>query len=318
LSTAPEYLDEKPVQFSPDGSTIQSTTPVDVLNNKGLESVAEDLKWIIQKEELPENENKMKDEITNMLSVFEPQDALPDEFKTPESPLTSERSRKYQEFAKLFSEYAIRDPGLFLQVRDVIDPSFQRRVFFEKIDTRIERAFHALDEYIAYGPMHASPNALRFDVMNCATQLMNLVDAIFKFCCHQDEDDPDTRVVMARAAAALIEILDRVVDRNVNAYANITWGLEAPSDPRENNLFVALIGSFTDGASLFVLDALRSLPQEDVLRNHWETLQGIEQKLADSDTPADYENAFHRIVHDSRKRVASEVREGEPKRTMQE
>jgi hypothetical protein len=318
LSTAPEYLDEKPVQFSPDGSTIQSTTPVDVLNNKGLESVAEDLKWIIQKEELPENENKMKDEITNMLSVFEPQDALPDEFKTPESPLTSERSRKYQEFAKLFSDYAIRDPGLFLQVRDVIDPSFQRRVFFEKIDTRIERAFHALDEYIAYGPMHASPNALRFDVMNCATQLMNLVDAIFKFCCHQDEDDPDTRVVMARAAAALIEILDRVVDRNVNAYANITWGLEAPSDPRENNLFVALIGSFTDGASLFVLDALRSLPQEDVLRNHWETLQGIEQKLADSDTPADYENAFHRIVHDSRKRVASEVREGEPKRTMQE
>jgi hypothetical protein len=307
LSTAPEYLDEKPVQFSPDGSTIQSTTPVDVLNNKGLESVAEDLKWIIQKEELPENENKMKDEITNMLSVFEPQDALPDEFKTPESPLTSERSRKYQEFAKLFSDYAIRDPGLFLQVRDVIDPSFQRRVFFEKIDTRIERAFHALDEYIAYGPMHASPNALRFDVMNCATQLMNLVDAIFKFCCHQDEDDPDTRVVMARAAAALIEILDRVVDRNVNAYANITWGLEAPSDPRENNLFVALIGSFTDGASLFVLDALR-----------WETLQGIEQKLADSDTPADYENAFHRIVHDSRKRVASEVREGEPKRTMQE
>jgi hypothetical protein len=318
LSTAPEYLDEKPVQFSPDGSTIQSTTPVDVLNNKGLESVAEDLKWIIQKEELPENENKMKDEITNMLSVFEPQDALPDEFKTPESPLTSERSRKYQEFAKLFSDYAIRDPGLFLQVRDVVDPSFQRRVFFEKIDTRIERAFHALDEYIAYGPMHASPNALRFDVMNCATQLMNLVDAIFKFCCHQDEDDPDTRVVMARAAAALIEILDRVVDRNVNAYANITWGLEAPSDPRENNLFVALIGSFTDGASLFVLDALRSLPQEDVLRNHWETLQGIEQKLADSDTPADYENAFHRIVHDSRKRVASEVREGEPKRTMQE
>jgi hypothetical protein len=318
LSTAPEYLDEKPVQFSPDGSTIQSTTPVDVLNNKGLESIAEDLKWILQKEELPENEHKMKDEITNMLSVFEPQDALPDEFKTPESPLTSERSRKYQEFAKLFSDYAIRDPGLFLQVRDVIDPSFQRRVFFEKIDARIARTFHALDEYIAYGPMHASPDALRFDVMNCATQLVDLVDAIYKFCCHQDEDDPDTRVVMARAAAALIEILDRVVDRNANAYANITWGLEAPSDPRENNLFVALIGSSTDGASLFVLDALRSLPQEDVLRNHWEILQGIEQKLADSDTPADYENAFHRIIHDSRKRVASEVREGEPKRTMQE
>jgi hypothetical protein len=330
LSTAPEYLDEKPVQFSPDGSTIQSTTPVDVLNNKGLESVAEDLKWILQREELPESENEMKNEIANMLSVFEPHDALPQEFnkefnpqfnedfKTPDSPLTSERSQKYHEFAKLLSDYAVRDPGLFLQVREVIDPGFQRRVFFEKIDARIARTFHALDEYIAYGPIHASPDAPRVDVKNCATQLRALVKATDDFCCQQDEEDPDTRVVMARAAAALIEILDRVLDRNANAYANVTWGLEAPSDPRENNLFVALIGSSTDGTSLFVLDALRSLPQEDVLRNHWETLQGIEQKLADSNTPAHYENAFHRIVHDSRKRVASEVREGEPKRTMQE
>jgi hypothetical protein len=252
-----------------------------------------------------------------MLSVFEPQDALPGEFKTPESPLTSERSRKYQEFARLFSDYAIRDPGLFLQVRDVIDPGFQRRVFFEKIDARIVSTFHALDEYIAHGPMNASPDALRFDVPNCAKQLRTLVDAIDDFCRQQDQDSSDTRGVAVRAAGALIAILDRVVDRNVNSYANITWGLEAPSDPIESNLFVALVGSFT-GDSLFVLDTLRSLPQEDVLRNHWESLQSIERKLADSDTPADFENAFHRIVHDSRKRVASEVREGEPKRTMQE
>jgi hypothetical protein len=318
LSTAPEYLDEKPVQFSPDGSTIQSTTPVDVLNNKGLKSVAEDLKCVLQKEELPGNEYELKDEIINMLSVFEPQEALPGEFRTPESPLTSERSRKYQEFARLFSDYAIRDPGLFLQVRDVIDPGFQRRVFFEKVDTRIARTFHALDEYIAYGPMDASPDALRYDVPNCAMQLRALVDAIDDFCRQQDQDSPDTRSVVVRAAGALIRILDRVVDRNVNSYANITWGLEAPSDPTENNLFVALIGPFTDSDSLFVLDTLRSLPQEDVLRNHWEALQSIEQKLADSDTPAHFENAFHRIVHESRKRVASEVREGEPKRTMQE
>jgi hypothetical protein len=330
LSTAPEYLDEQPVQFSPDGSTIQSTTPVEVLNSKGLKSIAEDLKWVLQKDELPESENDIRNEITNMLSVFEPQDALPqefnqefnqeynEEFKPPESPLKSERSRKYEEFIKMFSEYAVRDPGLFLQVRDVIDPNFQRRVFFEKIDARIARTFHALDEYIAYGPMNASPDAPRFDVKSCAMQLRALVKAIDEFCRQQDEDNPDTRAVVDSAAASLIKILDRVVDRNFNSYANISWDLEAPSDPREYNLFVALIGSFTDGAPLFVLDALRSLPQEDVLRNHWETLQSIEQKLADSNTPPDYENAFHRIVHDSRKRVASEIREGDPKRTMQE
>jgi hypothetical protein len=318
LSTAPESVEEQPLQFSPDGSTIQSISPVDILNSKGLESVAGDLKWILKKEDLPEDEEDLKDEITNMLSVFEPQDALPGEFKCPESPLTSERSRKYQEFAKLFSDYAVRDPGLFLQIRDVIDPGFQRRVFFQKIDSRIARTFHALDEYIAHGPMDASPDALRFDVPNCAMQLRALVNAIDDFCRQQDENDPDARGVAVRAAAALITILDHVVDRNVNSYEDIAWGLEAPLDPAENNLFIALIGSHTDTESPFVLDTLRSLPQEDVLRNHWEMLQDIEKKLADSNTPADYENAFRRVVHDSRKRAASEVREGESKRTMQE
>jgi hypothetical protein len=318
LSTVPETLDEQPLQFSPDGSTVQSTTPVDILTSKGLESVAGDLSWVLKKENLPEDEDEMKDAITNMLSVFEPQDALPGEFKCPESPLTSERSRKYQDFAKLFSDYVIRDPSLFLRVRDVIDPNFQRRVFFQKIESRIARTFHALDEYIAHGPMNATPDALRFDVPNCAIQLRALVNAIDDFCRQQDEGDPDTKGVAIRAAAALLTILDRVVDRNVNSYEDITWGLEAPDDPAENNLFVALIGSYTNGDAPFVLDALKSLPQEDVLRNHWEVLQGIEQKLADYDTPAEYANAFRQVVHESRKRAASEVREGEPKRAMQE
>ncbi|KAH8726325.1 hypothetical protein GQ44DRAFT_749109 [Phaeosphaeriaceae sp. PMI808] len=317
LSTAKEHLDDQPVQFSPDGSTIESTSPVEILNSKGLEGIADDLKWVIQKGELPKNEDTMKDEIAGMLSVFEPQDALPGEFKTPESPLTSERSRKYQEFAKLFSDHAIRDPGLLMQIRDIIDPNFQRRVFFEKIDSRIARTFHALDEYITYGPMDASPDALRFDVLNCAKQLRTLVNAIDEFCHQHGKDDPDTRGVAVRAAAALITILDHVVGRNVNSYESITWGLEAPLDPTENNLFIALIGSHTDGNRPFVLDTLRSLPQEDVLRNHWEMLQDIEQKLADYDTPAGYVNAFRRVVHDSRKRATSEVLEGEPKRAMQ-
>ncbi|KAF1920144.1 hypothetical protein BDU57DRAFT_437481 [Ampelomyces quisqualis] len=331
LSTAPEYLDEKPLQFSPDGSTIQSTTPVDILNNKGLESVADDLKWVLQKEDVPKTQDEMTDEMTDMLSVFEPQEALPGEFKSPESPLTSERSRKYQEFARLLSDYAIRDPGVFLQIRDVIDPGFQRRVFFQKIESRISRTFHALDDYIAHGPMNESLDALRLDdpmnesldalrldVPKCATRLRALVDAIDDFCMQQNKDEPDARSVAVRAAAALITVLDRVVDRNVNSYEDITWGLEAPSDPRDNNLFVALIGSPSDGDSLFVIDTLQSLPQEDVLRNHWEILQSIEKRLADSETPVSYEDAFRRFVHDSRKRAASETREGEPKRTMQE
>lgn len=319
LSTAPEQLDEKPVQFSPDGSTVQSTTPVEILNSKGLESIADDRKWILQKEELPEDESEIREEIMDMLSVFEPQDALPAEFKTSGSPSPTERSVRYRKFAKLCSDYALRDPGLFLQIREIIDPGFQRYVFFQKIDSRMCRTFRALDDYIAFGPSRASRDGLMLDVPSCATHLRNLVDAIDDFYREQDEDDPNSKVVARGAAAALMAILEHVVDRNVDAYETISWGLEAPTNPRENNLFIALIGSTTDDeGSLFVLDTLQSLPQEDVLRSHWVTLQNIEKKLADADTPAVYQNAFRRFVHDSRKRATSETREGEPKRTMQE
>jgi hypothetical protein len=316
LST--EDFDEQPIPLSPDGSAIHNFTPVDILNTKGLDNIADGLKWIVKKEDVPAYDDDIRDEIANMLSVFEPQDALPGEFKCPESPLTSERSRKYQKFAKLFTDYAVRDPGLFLQARGVIDPNFRRRVFFEKIDTRISRTFAALDEYITYGPIAASPDALRFDVPNCAKQLRALVNAIDELCREHDEVHSNVREVANRAAAALINILHRVVDRNNNAYEDISWGLEGPQDPAENNLFVALVGQDDSEEPPFVLHTLGSLPQDDVLRNHWETLQSIELKLEGYDTPPDYANAFRRILHDSRKRAASEVREGESKRAMQE
>ncbi|KAF1943652.1 hypothetical protein EJ02DRAFT_510797 [Clathrospora elynae] len=316
VSTVPDDVTE-PLHPSPDGSRIEDIKPAEVLDDKGLANIANDLKWVYRDEDLPEDDEDMRDAVINMLSVFEPQEALPGEFKCPESPLTSERSKKYQEFADLFTQYTTKDASLYLRVRKIIDPSFETRVFFEKIDSRIALTFIALDEYIAKGPTNASPGALRFDVSSCAKKLTSLVKAIDEFYQLQADDDTDTSDVAVRAAAALVTILDRVTDRNVNAYEDITWGMEAPSNPVESNLYVALIGAHTDGESPFVLDALGALPQENVYRNHWETLQNIEHKLAESETPPQYINTLRNIIYENRKRAASEVREGEPKRVSQ-
>jgi hypothetical protein len=285
-----------------------------VLRRKGLEDVADDLDWVYDDEDVPEDEDDIKETVISMLSVFEPQEALPEEFKCPESPLTSERSKKYQELAALFTEYAARDPGLFLQMRDIIDPDFQSRVFFEKIENRITGTFNALDEYITHGPTDASVNAMRFDLPTTAKKLRVLVRAIGDFYDGRDKDDIDTKDVVIRAAAALVRILDLVTDRNFDAYEGITSGIR-PSSPTENNLFHALIGKPPVEDTLFVLDALRLLPHEDVIRNHWATLQGIERKLTQHNTPVEYLKAFHLAVHDSRKRAASDVRGGQVKRT---
>ncbi|KAF2854892.1 hypothetical protein T440DRAFT_465025 [Plenodomus tracheiphilus IPT5] len=317
-STSPEQLHDQPYELSKDGSTIADVKPAELLEAKGLGIIASDLDWAFKEDDLPEDDEEMHDAVTTMLSVFEPQDALPGEFKCPESPLISERSKKYQEVADLFTQYASRDPGLFLQLRKIIDPDFQGRVFFEKVENRINQYFNALDEYIANGPANASADALRFDldVPSCAKKLTALVNAIDEFYQEQVDLGSETRDVAVKAAAALVKILDRVTDRNNNAYEDIQWGVEVPLSPVENNLFVALIGASATGTPPFAIDALRALPQEDVLRNHWETLQGIEQKLACPETPAEYTSAFRTVVFENRKRAASETREGQSKRSM--
>lgn len=315
-SSSPEQLHEQPFDLSKDGSTIADVKPAEVLEAKGLGIIASDLDWTFQEDDIPEDEEEMHDAVNTMLSVFEPEHALPGEFKCPESPLTSERSKKYQEFTELITQYAVRDPGFFLQVRKLIDMDFQGRVFFEKIESRISQTFNALDEYIANGPANTSADTLRFDIPGCARKLAALVTAIDDFYQEQVHSGSETRDVAVRAAAALVTILDRVTDRNHNAYENIQWDLEPPTDATVNNLFVALIGASATGSPPFAIDALRALPQDDVHRNHWETVLHIEQKLACPETPTEYTSAFRNVVFEKRKRAASEVREGQSKRSM--
>ncbi|KAI8935669.1 hypothetical protein NX059_007193 [Plenodomus lindquistii] len=315
-STSPEQLHDQPFDLSTDGSTIADVKPAELLEAKGLGIIASDLDWAFQEDDLPEDEDEMHDAVTTMLSVFEPQDALPGEFKCPESPLTSEVSKKFQEFADLFTQHASRNPGLFLDAQKIIDPDFQARVYFRKIENRINQHFDALDKYVRDGPVNATAADLKFDVISCANKLTALVKDIDEFYQKHIDSGAETREMAAKAAAALVTILDRVTDRNKDAYEDSEWGTEKPTDPMQNNLFVALIGASSTGTPLFVIDALGSLPQEDVTRNHWETLQGIEQKLACPETPAEYTSAFRRVIFEKRKRAASEVREGRSKRSM--
>ncbi|KAI4678176.1 uncharacterized protein J4E88_006696 [Alternaria novae-zelandiae] len=313
ISTSPDDMVKTPLHLSPDGSKIEDVKPAELLDTKGLANIANDLKWVYRDDNLPEDDD-LKKTVIDMFSCYEPQDALPGEFQYPESPLTSERSKKYQELTELFTQYANWYPSLYLQMRKIIDPDFESRVFFEKIDKRITSTFDALDEYIAKGPYNLSQGPPRFDVSSCAQKLTSLVKAIDDFY-HRHAHVEDVAV---RAAAALVTILDRVTDRDKNAYEGVKWSvMEALSDPVQSNLYVALIGAASDGDPPFVLDALGLLPQEDVYRNHWAMLQDIERKLTDSHAPTHYMALFRNVVYENRKRSGSEVHERESKRAMQ-
>ncbi|KAF2016060.1 hypothetical protein BU24DRAFT_192225 [Aaosphaeria arxii CBS 175.79] len=285
------------LELSADGSNVHEIEPADIIHEKGLKTISKGLGWVLHEVPLPD-EDDIEFEIAEMLSVFEPSDALPSEFKCDEPAYLSARSKKYREFRELFIQVASENLGLFGRLRSVITPAFQTQVFFEKINDRIARTFNALDEYIKNGPTDARSDS--HDVETCASKLKALVGAIFDYFDQQVENGTSSKDIEARAASALVTILDQVSSRNCDAYANITWDGIPPSDPKQNNLYVSLIGSPDKNEGLFVLDALEMLPQEDVLRNHWEVLANIGRRLPPWTPPA-FKNTFHAITTENSK-----------------
>jgi hypothetical protein len=308
-SGAPDNIKSQTLQLTVDGSSVQNMVPADMIDKMRLDRVAEGLDWVLHDGPIPDDD-EIEDDIAEMLSVFDPDDALPTEFKCPESPFLSEEARKFREFKDLFIQYATDNLGLLNRLQTVIDPAFQAEAFFKKINFRVGRAFKALEEYMAHGPTAAPSEA--YDVVTCADKLRDLVKAIGDYY-HQQEDSED---VATRAAAALINILDGVTSRNFDAYANITWDGIPPENPEQMNLFIALIGAPNEGKGLFVLETLASLPHDAFLRNHWGNLSSISERLSPQWTPRPFLEAFRAIMTESRKRAASEAGGSSAKRPI--
>ncbi|ORY11242.1 hypothetical protein BCR34DRAFT_329797 [Clohesyomyces aquaticus] len=322
---APESFKSQTLRLAADGSTVKDTHPTNIIDSKGLKEIAEDLDWTFQDDRTVEEiEEEVREDMATLLSVFDPAGELPDDFRNPESSILSEPSRKYREVQEFLTELAIDDPRLLRGLRDIIDPTFQAHVFFDKINDRTSRAFRALDEY----PANPDSTVERYDVATCADKLKDLVTRVEEYYGEQKGDEPGSRDIAIRAAESLIIILHGVVSRNFNAYEDITTRI-VPEDPSENNLFFCLIGGVSDALpqdeatanrDRFVLDALRAFPQGDILRNHWEMLRTIGEKLDDDNAPfkapPSFMSAFLSITSESRKRTNPEPGGSSAKRPM--
>ncbi|KAF1971498.1 hypothetical protein BU23DRAFT_183659 [Bimuria novae-zelandiae CBS 107.79] len=307
---------DETIPLAQDGSTVRNAHPASVLKSKGLDQFAEHLHWVIE-DDLPEDD-ELADEIANMLSVFEPSGALPAEFKSEDTRELSVESRMYREFKTILLEQAVQCPAFYLRLTRLITSEFQVKRFFAEINKRIDRAFKALDVYIETGPTNRPSEGL--DVVNCALRLNRLVQAIEEYRNESLESDAgerrDDELVEKLAGAVLIRILDEVTRRNYNAYANATWGVPS-TNPRENNLFVCLIGPASEDQGLFVLDSLQDMAP-NVIRHHSVDLGDIEVVLRNTPlTPPAYLNAFRTLLQDSRKRAASQSAGSSAKRPMQ-
>jgi len=292
------------INLAEDGSSVRGKHPADIIKRFSLEQIAGNLDWVYEDDQWPEYE-ELVDEMADMLSVFEPTKALPDEFKNEDARELSTDSRKYRDFKAVLTQHAQRYPAFYLQLQEIVSSEFQVQVFFDKINNRIDRAFRALDEYIAKGPTNARSEAL--DVDNCAARLRELVQAIGNYYGEtlESAEERDNYQVEILAVASLVRILDEVTKRNLNAYATSTWGMPS-TDPKENNLFVRLIRPAGDDRDLFVLGTLLSLAHEDALRDHVVVLLDVDERLrATPYTPPEYMAAFRKLTQEGRKRAPS-------------
>lgn len=274
---------------------------------------------MIEDEDLPETD-ELIDEVANMMSCFEPTGLLPAEFKSEDTRELSDLSRKYQEIRAVIAEHAIRYPAFFMQLHEKCSPAFQVKIFFEKINKRIDEAFNALDEYIERGPTNHRTESL--DVESCAARLKGLVDKVEEYrddslVSDAGEKRDDTEIEKL-AAVAYVRLLEEVTGRNYDAYADSPWGMPMPpSNPRKNNLFVCLIGSASEENGFFVLDKLQDMGP-DVVRHHGVDLGDLENRLRNTPlTPPAYLGVLRSLIQENRKRAASQSGGSSAKRTAQ-
>jgi hypothetical protein len=268
---------------------------------------------------LPDTD-ELIDEVANMMSCFEPTGLLPAEFKSEDTRELSEQSRLYREIRTIIVEHALRYPAFFMQLQEKCPPEFQVKVFFEKINKRIDGAFNALDEYIENGPTNQRSESL--DVVSCAARIKGLVGKIEEYrddsvVSEAGERRDDTEVEKL-AAVAYVRMLEEVTRRNYDAYADNTFGMPMPpSDPSRNNLFVCLIGPASEEQGFFVVDHLQDMAPQ-VVRHHGVDLGDIENRLRSTPlTPPAYLSAFRTLIQDNRKRAASQSGGSSAKRAMQ-
>lgn len=329
-----------------DGSLLSGRPPFELIRSIGFSVLANRHGWPIagvpEEEEIDEEqdesdleesedeEDEVEEEINDMLSVFEPSGALPDEFKRDDFGADlSPRSQVYKRFGNVVKEYAVQDEGMLNRLREIIRPDFRANVFFDKMRLRAERAFGALNEYIRRGP--TSPN-LTYDVVQCARVLIRLVQDIESGLDNRVRNNPRQMEAANRATAALLYILQGIANRNFDAYSGITWNrLAAVNEPVQNrNLYILLVGTpprispsqgvsrgFSPPGGLFVVDLLQRFPR-DVIKNHLEQLTIVTEKVALNGAPDAFIKALRDILtsYDSRKRPTSDTQGSSSKKPV--
>ncbi|KAK4992619.1 hypothetical protein LTR50_000953 [Elasticomyces elasticus] len=258
----------------------------ELVHSKGLGAIAARNGWQVQ----DTGRDQRNSELVDMLSVFDPDNALPHEYDEMEDmDNRSERSLLYKRFGDLITELCLDDPTAFARIRQILTDEMCTTIHLEKVRERIFRTFNQLDAFISRGPSDSAKS-----VPDTADTLYDIVETIDDLL--KSRPAQPSRTLRNGTASILLHLLEEVNERNVDAYERVQWSRRPSSNEAavDRNLWLRLIGRPSPGKAPFAVTVLQDLPR-DVFQDRREQLDRIERRLAELGAPDRYIAAVARL-----------------------
>ncbi|KAI9808271.1 MAG: hypothetical protein M1825_004728 [Sarcosagium campestre] len=310
-ATSAKEPQAEPIALRDVAQVADENSPFQHLTARGLQSVSRLLGWRYRPQssrDVDELAFSRKDQVRDILSTFDVDGALPDEYLTDvyedvsAESVQSDESMSSDSLEAVIFRLAAADEGVFRPLREAVDNDHCSSVYFGKMMERANRVFIRL-EGIANHTGGKSP-----DVSSCARYLRQLVNSIRK---NLEIRAPLGRVVQGKALHLLIMILDKVCRYNVDSYENYGPPPASPEDKLSRNLYQILVGvassskrndppspKFNDrDKGHFIIDALWDL--RPVARDYVNMLEGTLENIVNNGAPAEYIAELSRFVEQS-------------------
>ncbi len=300
-----------PRVLASDGSVQNSRSAYEYIADYRLEGLTESLGWAPQQLDPPSFEGR-KEQLQDMLSVFDPKGVLPEEYRRSafqnltEASLTGQECYVPGELEHTLIKLAMNDDAVFRALRETVTPSRCAHIYIQKLRSRAISVIKQLDQYVSEGP--SDENQEPTDIRWCAKHLRALVS---KTSEGLNLRAPLPAEVYTRAATFLAELLQSVCNRNHDVFEDIDWDRTASRDENEadRNLYVYLIGDPQNPSAQqdnFVIDVLRDFPPASISQLT-ERLEGVLETVQQNGAPEGYIQALGDLIERLEGAAASSV-----------
>jgi len=304
-----------PPVLARDGSVQHAPSPFEYIAGHGLDELTKRFGWPPQQPDPPSFEVR-KNQIRDMLSVFDSTGVLPEEYRMnvfaniTDAPLSLQECYVPRELERTLTNLAMNDDAVYRALREVVPPTRCALVYIGKLRSRAQTTINRLDEYVSDGP--SGRDEAPTDVAWCAERLRSIVLQTSDCLNSRAPLPPD---VLSRAAAFLVELLQHICTRNDDVYEDIDWDRKAPENEGEanRNLYVHLIGNTANSSDEptgkqenFVIDTLRDFPPASVSQ-FTERLEGVLETVEANGATEAYLEALGQLVQRLEGAAASSV-----------